>query len=258
MIKEDLVRAINGIEIKEAIKGRVLRKANSISQQNGRNLYRNVVLASCLLMAISAVVILPNISKNTQILDQINTNQTIIADTAKNSIQASLTLHVNELSEPASYTSLGICLNGDDYIYMTNNELMNYYDVTLPIEDVLPSLKEQEQSANGYNGIWKRDANEVYFDTNSFAFANEDGTQKLLVVLAKKNGPYTFINGAYSHKLMQSEVNGVKMIIAHYNDNNIIDSYYAEFIFSGNGYHINTENLSEAEFKKALTALVAG
>ncbi len=57
------------------------------------------------------------------------------------------------------------------------------------------------------------------------------------------------------HKLKQSEVNRVNMIIENHT-NNGVDMHYAEFIFNGNGYNIYAENMSKDEFANVLDIFV--
>ncbi len=253
MNKEQFANAINGIQMKEEMKDRILNKALKVNVpiQKRRIVYHTASMTMCAVLVISIIVIFPSISKNIRKFD----SPGLINDNNNSTNPSYTSLQINKLAEEPSFTSAGILLLEEDYIYMTDDELLDYYGVSLPIEEVLPSLKKQKQSTNGYNGIFKNETRGVYFDNNAFSFSNEDGTKKLTVVLAKGHYPFNSINKAYDHKLKQSEVNGVNMIIANYTSDGA-DMYYAEFMFNGNGYNIYAENMLKDEFANVLDILV--
>jgi hypothetical protein len=243
---------------------RVIYKALSINTpiQNRKNVYHATAMAACLVLIISAAVILPSIDKNTGTPGHVNPVQTIDNSTDGTGLissslnSASVSLHINELAKEPSFDSYGICLLADDFVPMTYDESVDYYGVSIPIEEILPNLKRQEQNY----GIYKDKSRGVYYDINAFSFFSEDSSQKLTVALRKGRKPYSSFNEAYNHELKQSKVNGVDMIIAHYTndfDDVGVDEYYAEFMFNGNGYSIYAKNTSKEDFVKVLSALVA-
>ena len=161
-------------------------------------------------------------------------------------------LAVTNLSSPPADRKSNFALFTKDFIRSsTDNELFRYYGVTLPVEKVFPSLKQQHDASHG---IYKNAVRGVYYDTNSFSYAASDGTRKVAVALAKGKPPLFDFNEAYSHKLAQSVVSGVTMTIARYaQGHRSID--YAEFIRSGTGYSVSAEGFSECDFYGLLTAL---
>ena len=171
-------------------------------------------------------------------------------------------LEVNELDEEPSLANGGIALFVQDYVPMTDEAFMAYFGVTIPVDEAVPDMILQEQDAG--SGIYKNDERGVYFDNHSFRFANADASRGIIVALAKDHLPQSDINEAYGQVLQESEINGVAMTIAHYAgqyglyvEEATSDSYYAEFMFEGNGYAVTSGNLTEAEFVAILTALVS-
>lgn len=247
MKKDKLINAINGIQIKDERKDKILQKVINVkvTVQYRKKFSFTKPMAICLVTVVLVIIIIPYIIKNKEISDLNNLNS------------ATVSLKINELAEEPINISFGDILSIDDFVPMTETELLKYYGVSIPIEEVLPSLKKQRHKES--IGIYKSESRGIYFDSNAFSFESEDGLQKLTVVIAKGSIPYTgFTNiiEGYDPQLKQSEVNGVEMTIAHYMDSEGTDKYYAEFMFNGNGYKIYAQNVSLEEFTKSLVALV--
>jgi len=171
---------------------------------------------------------------------------------------------INELDEEPLLARGSIALFVQDYVPMTDEAFMAYFGVTIPVDEAVPDMILQEQDPNASSGIYENDERGVYFDNHSFRFANADASRGIIVALAKDHLPQSDINEAYGQVLQESEINGVTMTIAHYAgqyglyaEDVTSDSYYAEFMFEGNGYAVTSGNLTEAEFVAVLTALVS-
>jgi|GEM_PF-5742133 len=169
----------------------------------------------------------------------------------------SSSLQINELSVVPSFSASTIALKVDDFVSMTDDQLLKYYGISLPIEQTLSNLKKQAQDSNVRSGIYKSDSRGVYFDTNAFLFANLGRSQEIKIVLAKNHLPYTDINNAYGRELKESTIGGIGMILAHYSDSANNSVHYAQFIHSGVGYDVFATNITQDDFAKVLTALVA-
>lgn len=240
MKEEQFIDTIKDIQIKDEMKKKILHTVinTEIPVKNSRNISRNAIIKYCFTIIILFCImsLFLNISP----------------------IPTAISIKINNLNEEPKDVAFGDLLLIEDFIPMTYEELLEYYNVTIPIEEFLPDLKIQNEEAN--YGIYKNEnRGGVYFDNNPFVFKSNDGQQKLIILLSKGTLPYTGFSNiieGYDSKLEPSTINGVEMTVAHYMDSHEADKYYAEFMFNNIGYKIYAQNLSYKEFTKVLSVLV--
>ena len=94
--------------------------------------------------------------------------------------EQAISLNINEIAIPDTVIG-NINLSGDDFTAISYEELLNYFDVSLPISETLPYLTLQSKDF----GIFQSENRDVYYDGNSVVFQNSDGTQSVNIVLSK-------------------------------------------------------------------------
>ena len=101
-------------------------------------------------------------------------------DNQSDNPEQGISLNLNEIKE-LNATSGSIALMADDYTAMSYEELLRYFDVSLPITETLPYLTLQ---SNDF-GIYQTDNRGIYYDGNFIEFRNSGGTQDINIVLSK-------------------------------------------------------------------------
>ena len=146
-------------------------------------------------------------------------------DNQSDNPEQGISLNLNEIKEPNA-TSGSIALMADDYTAMSYEELLRYFDVSLPITETLPYLTLQ---SNDF-GIYQTDNRGIYYDGNFIEFRNSGGTQDINIVLSK--------------------------VFKHTSDENGTDCYYAEFLQNDVAFVVSSENISMEDYAKCLQVLV--
>jgi len=140
----------------------------------------------------------------------------------------------------------------DDYTAMTYEELLKYFDVSLPIANVLPDLTLQN---NGF-GIYQKESRGIYFDGNSVVFESIDETQRMTIGLAKVFKHTYNIFNLTEQELQFTKINGRELAVFHYTNENEIDCYYTEFLQEDVAFTVSSENISVVDYMNCLQALV--
>lgn len=161
--------------------------------------------------------------------------------------------NINEISEPNRMTSM-INLASSDFTPMTYDELLAYFDTSLPIEETFPLLSLVESSAD--YGVYQSPDRGIYYDGNTVIFSTSDNAQKVCIILAKEFKHASDFFELSEDELHFTEVNGRKLAVFHYT-NALGDScYYLEFIQNDIAYFISTQGISEEDFVKIMQILV--
>ncbi len=162
-----------------------------------------------------------------------------------------ISLNINEIAASDAVTS-NINLCGDDYTQMSYEELLTYFDVTLPITEVLPYLTLQSKDF----GIFQSENRDVYYDGNSVAFQNSDGTQNMNIGLSKVFKHTYDIFDLSEDELKFTDINGRELAVFHYKNENGAECFYAEFLQDDVAFTIRSEHISVEDYAKCLQALV--
>lgn len=168
-------------------------------------------------------------------------------------------MNFNELTEalPQATYSLFALLT-EDFVPMTQQELLDYYGVALPVEELFPLLSAVgPEEGDGFGrGIYRREGGEPYFDTNTFSFESADGVLAVYVSLDK-----VFHLPASSWELPGDElrftgINGWELALFRYPDEEGNGCFHTEFRQNGVNFCVTGKNLAEGEFAALLEALL--
>ena len=88
-------------------------------------------------------------------------------DNQSDNPEQGISLNINEISTPNTISG-NIALMTDDYTAISYEELLRYFDVSLPITETLPYLTLQ---SNDF-GIYQTDNRGIYYDGNFIEFRN--------------------------------------------------------------------------------------
>lgn len=163
----------------------------------------------------------------------------------------------NELPEsPPESTENLFALMWEDFVPMTREELLDYYGVTLPVEEPFPNLFALGPGEENSWGIYRRTDGTPYFDTNVFSFGFADGTPVVYVGLDK-----AFHLPASSWELPGDElrftrINGWELALFHWVDEDGSGCRYTEFQQRGVNYRVTGKGMGEQEFAVLLEALL--
>lgn len=145
-------------------------------------------------------------------------------------------------------------LAGEDFIPMSYEELLSYFQVTLPIEEVCPSLSLMEEDS-GF-GRFASDSRGTYFDGNTVVFSDKIGQKQVFIGLQKawkcSNGVY----GLAEESLQFTTINGRDLAVFRYQDEDGSDCCYMEFVQNDVAFFVRIRNLSREETARCLQALV--
>ena len=144
---------------------------------------------------------------------------------------------------------MNICLLGEDFISMSQEEMIEYYGVDY-IPDVPEDIKPWDDKISG---IYRRNGGtgEVYWDTDILNFSNEDFTRGVHLEIAKGHIPFCdYIHFDGTEKI--SVINGCEVFIG------LTDSgyYYTEFMYKNAGFRIDANGVTEEEFVAILASLI--
>lgn len=254
MKETELQKAVENISITPEMQNKVLQKALFAAKNKVHkpNYFHALIIGCCVLLLVCVAVVMPYLKKAETIVLSSNNN-----GLENNGDDLSASLQINELTEVPQLTTQLFALLYDDFVPMTEDELLDYYDVTFSFETLFPQLQEVI-TVNKARGIYKRENGDVYFDNNQFSFLSADNTQEITVVLAKEHLPWFDINTAYDYPLLKTFYKDIEMTICHYTDaRNGDDMYYAEFIYQENGYLVYTRNMTKLDFIKAVDSLLS-
>lgn len=165
--------------------------------------------------------------------------------------EQTLTLFPNESAAPRAVTS-NIALMWEDYAPMTYEKLLDYFQIDLPVTQVLPDLTLKDSSY----GIYQGEERGTYYDGNAVVFESGDGTQRVQVVLSKVFKHTSDVFQLTGDQLAFTQVKNRDLAVFHYTDETGQSCYYAEFIQHDVAFQVEGENLSEQNYAKVLEALV--
>ncbi len=169
----------------------------------------------------------------------------------------------DHITEPNALFSLF----ADDYLTMTLSEILKYYgvdeDITSQLNVLEPSLMPVSAFGNpeGFPisqqyGIYKSADRGVYYDTNSFLFADEGETKKVCITLAKAFKMSSDVFPLLNEELQFTHINGRQFAIFHYINGDGNSCYHVEFTQGDLAYYISAENISSENFVKYLQSIV--
>ncbi len=157
---------------------------------------------------------------------------------------------INPIDDVSVDRKMNICLFGDDFVEMTQDEMIAYYGVNY-FPEVPSDIKAWE--GNEQSGIFKRDGGigEVYWDTDILNYSNEDFTRNIHLEVDKGSNVLQdcFCFDGTEEK---SIFNNIEVLIG-LTDNGY---YYAEFMYNGVGFLINANGVTEDEFVAVITSLI--
>lgn len=158
-------------------------------------------------------------------------------------------IRIQEIGElPTIPEKMFIALMTDDYITMTDDEVIEYYGV-----NIFPTVPiDIESKDNQRLGIYKRKTSgEIYFDGNKIQYSNEDSSRGLAVNVDKNCLPFVFCD-LFADNQTKSIVNGVEVGIAQTPTREM----YAEFTYQNVGFRIYACGLTQDEFVRVITSIV--
>lgn len=168
-------------------------------------------------------------------------------------------MNFNELDkEPDMGVTSLFALMMEDFVPMTREELLDYYGVSLPVEELLPNLSAVgPEEGDGFGrGIYRRGDVGAYFDTNTFSFESAGGVLGVNVTLDKAfhlpSSPWELPGD----ELCFTVVNGWELALFRYPDEEGNQIIYTEFRQNGVDYCVTGKNLAEGEYAALLEALL--
>ena len=136
----------------------------------------------------------------------------------------------------------------DDCIEMDGTEICKYYGVNI-FPAVPDDLKGKEEP---FFAIYKRkQTDELYWDTNSISYTNEDFSRYVCVGVDKSCMPFDFLD-MFSADETRSVINGIEVGIAQTSHGDL----YAEFMYKDVGFRVVSNGLSENEFITVIASLI--
>lgn len=227
-------------------------------------------LAACAAVAVCAAWALRSAGEPGQLPD-VTPPPTETAQSAPNEDRPAVEPGPEELTRPAvelrfnelvrkpdmGVTSL-FALMVEDFVPMTRAELLDYYGVTLPVEELFPNLSAAgpEESDGFGRGIYRREDVGAYFDTNTFSFESAGGVLGVSIALDKEfhlpSSPWELPGDA----LRFTAVNGWELALFRYSDEAGNQIFYTEFRQNGVNFRVTGKNLAEGEFAALLEALL--
>ena len=145
-------------------------------------------------------------------------------------------------------------LAAEDFLPMTYEELLAYFQVTLPVAEVCPQLSRVEES--GGFGRFASDSRGTYYDGNTVAFADETGRQQVWIGLQKVWQCSGGIYGIEDAPLRFTTINGRELALFRYEDEEGNGCCYVEFVQRGTAFLLTMRNLSQEDMALLLQALV--
>ena len=144
---------------------------------------------------------------------------------------------------------MNINLAGDDFVEMTQEEMIQYYGVDY-IPDVPADMKPWEKEKSG---IFRRNggAGEVYWDADILNYSNEDFTRNLCLEADKGSSvlrDYVYFDGTEK----KSVINNVEVLIGVTDDG----CYYAEFMYKEVGFLLEADGVTQDEFVSVISSLI--
>lgn len=180
-------------------------------------------------------------------------------ESAEETARSFTKLHPNKLTEapPESGASM-FELWVEDFVPMTRQDLLDYYGVALPVEELFPALSAVgPEEGDGFGrGLYRRTDGEPYFDTNTFSFESTDGAFGVYITLDKAFHLPVAPWELPGDELRFTVVNGWELALFCYVDEEGNLYYYTEFRQNGVNFRVTGKNMGELEFAALLEALL--
>lgn len=231
-------------------------------------------LAACAALAVCAAwfitgtpdpraseALLPSASQSAPSAPEVTTGAANVdrpaVEPAEETARSLVKLNPNKLTKAPQTVHSMFALMTEDFVPMTREELLDYYGVSLPVEELLPQLSAVGPEEGGFGrGIYRRESGDIYFDGNTFSFISTDGVQAVNIALDKvfhmPAGPWELMGD----ELRFTVVNGWELALFHYVDRDGNGYWYTEFRQNGVGFRVTGKNTGELEYTALLEALL--
>lgn len=231
-------------------------------------------LAACAALAVCAAwfitgtldpqaseALLPSASQSATSAPEVTTGAANVdrpaVEPAEETARSLVKLNPNKLTKAPQTVHNMFALMTEDFVPMTREELLDYYGVSLPVEELLPQLSAVGAEEGGFGrGIYRRESGDIYFDGNTFSFISTDGVQAVNIALDKvfhmPAGPWELMGD----ELRFTVVNGWELALFHYVDRDGNGYWYTEFRQNGVGFRVTGKNTGELEYTALLEALL--
>ena len=153
----------------------------------------------------------------------------------------------NEIAPPELHVP-STFMTGEDFIPMTEEQMMEYYGVDLP-EELLPGLALQP----GEYGLYQNEARGVYFDQNAVRYESTQG-DSLTLALGKASWSPVILTPE-GDGLAFTSVNGRPLALFRYSAPNGTRGYYAEVDQGDFALSLQAEEMGAEDFLLCLGAL---
>lgn len=225
--------------------------ANYHCKKHGWVKFTSLAACAAIVLAVSFATLWKQFPGQTVPQPDNNPPITTNPDEQSDNTEQVISLNINEIAAPDAVIS-NINLSGDDFTAISYEELLTYFDVSLPITETLPYLTLQSKDF----GIFQSENRDVYYDGNSVVFQNSDGTQSVNIVLSKVFKHTSDVFDLSADELQFTEINGRELAVFHYTNENGTDCYYAEFLQNDVAFVVSSENISMEDYAKCLQVLV--
>lgn len=262
MTDDTLFRAVGEIDDELLLETETFLNQNKPKQSAARWV-RWGAAAACLLLAVSAVAYgqlhrgTPDTAANKDVGTEVSAAPTAPAvptiAAAPNKHVTELHWNENALAEKPDDTSAFIALLWEDFVPMTYGEILDYFGVTLPVEEALPGLTLDDENsgcAGDRFGLYRKDNGSVYFGGNTFHFSSEDGARSFTASLGTGFvWSYAKLDG---EPLEFTRLKGWDLALFLCPNG----EFYTEFRQNGVDHRVSASGLTEEEFTQALLALL--
>lgn len=147
-------------------------------------------------------------------------------------------------------------LLAEDFVPMSREELLTYFDTTLPISQMLPELRPLSPSQMDLwpYGLYRRNGGEIYHDQTIFPFANSDGSKQVQIQLSKVRHMAGVVPELREDGVLhRTAVNGRELTVFRDRDSGVL---YVEWLQNGVGWRVWAAGLTEETFYQLLVGLV--
>lgn len=168
-------------------------------------------------------------------------------------------MNFNQLGkEPERGATAMFNLSGEDFVPMTREELLDYFGVSLPVEEVLPAyFAVGPEEGDGFGrGIYRSESRDTYFDTNTFSFELSGGMVGVYVTLDRAFHMAASPWELPADLLEFTTINGRELALFRYPDEEGNQYFYTEFLQNDVGYRVCGKNMCEQEYAAVLEALL--
>lgn len=155
---------------------------------------------------------------------------------------------VHSINSIPSYKNL-FALLWDDFVEMTRDEMKAYYGVD-HVPDVPADIKPWKDERCG---IYRRNGGtgEVYFDTDTLNYSNDDFTRTVHLEVAKGGFPF-YDCVAFEPEYESSVIGGNEVMLGKTEDG----TYYAEFTYKNAGFVLNACGVTQDEFVDIIASIL--